>query len=74
LDIADSGSKISLIEEENSKNEVNTQYQLDLDFTSKSQFTLDIALIDKRAPILNMLRNSTFNVYLNPTVPPPRIS
>jgi hypothetical protein len=69
LDIDGPVSKMSLFEEE-SKSESNTEFQLNLEFP----YTSPLDLMVKTNLIFEDQKNETCNVYLNPTVPPPRIS
>lgn len=73
LDIDGSTSKMSLFEEE-SKNEANKEFQLNFDFLSRTPYIASLDLMVKSTLIFNQLKNEGFMVYLNPTVPPPRLS
>jgi hypothetical protein len=73
LDIDGPVSKMSLFEEE-SKSESNTEFQLNLEFISRTPYTSPLDLMVKTNLIFEDQKNETCNVYLNPTVPPPRIS
>ena len=73
LDIDSSISSASFFEEENS-NSGKFKIGFDWDVISKSSCVLPFKLGDKKGHFSKHFINDTFCVYLNPTVPPPRIS
>lgn len=73
FDINNAISDTSFFEEENTNNN-NCKIGFDWDVISKSSCVLPLKLSDKRGHFSKHLTIEKFCVYLNPTVPPPRIS
>ena len=73
FDIYNAFSDTSFCEEENTNNN-KCKIGFDWDVISKSSCELPLVLTDKKSHFSKRFNNDKFCVYLNPTVPPPRIS